>query len=89
MNDQFDEIWKRIVEHAGEQFQTRAGRTFRYVIEEGDRVRPTQTDFSVSRAEIRQYFLDIAEASTGKIAAVSGGPSFVWAILTDVRIMRH
>lgn len=87
MSTPFDQIWERIVEHAGEQFQTQAGLAFRYEIVDGDRVRPSHSDISISRRELARYFAQVHGASTGKIAALSGGPSFVWSILTDRRIL--
>ena len=87
MSTPFDLVWGRIVEHAGEQFQTRAGRVFRYEIVDGDRIRTNLADISISRSELARYFDEINGASTGKIAALSGGPSFVWSILGDPRIL--
>lgn len=89
MSDQFEEVWNRIVNHAGEQFQTRTGQVFRYEVLEGDRIRPTLADVSVSRSELEHYFSEVVGASTGKIAAIASGPSFIWSILTDSRIMEQ
>lgn len=87
MSTPFDLIWKRIIEHAGEQFQTSSGQTFRYEILDGDRLRPTHADITISRSDLARYFDEVHGASTGKIAALTGGPSFVWSILTDRRIL--
>ncbi len=85
MTETFEHIWRRIVEHAGEQFQTNNGTTFRYEIV-GDGIRPTDSEQIVLRADLERYYNIGAEADTGKISTLTGGPSFVWSILSDRRI---
>jgi len=85
MTQEFDLIWHRIVEHAGEQFQTNNGTTFRYEIVD-DGIRPVDSDQIVPRADIERYYRIGAEADTGTLSTLTGGPSFVWSILSDRRI---
>ena len=85
MIEPFDNIWQRIVEHAGEQFQTNNGSVFRYEIV-GDAIRPIDSDQVVNRADLERYFQIGAETDTGKISTLMAGPSFVWGILSDKRI---
>jgi hypothetical protein len=86
MGTSFETVWKRVTRHAGEQFRTQTGQVFRYEIVEDDKIRVAGTDRLVSRGELEQYHRQTRDLASGEIALLSGGPSFVWAILIDPRI---
>jgi len=86
MNENFEIIWQRIVDHAGEQFQTSTGQVFRYEVVDGTAIRPTHLDHAVQRDELEKLQHLGDGADTGKIVSLTGGPSFIWAILADKRV---
>ncbi len=85
MSEDFNEVWQRIIAHAGEQFQTNNGTVFRYEVS-GDAIRPVNTELTVTRSDLERYYRLGADADTGKITTLTGGASFVWGILGDRRI---
>ena len=46
----FDEVWRRILEHEAKGFQTRLGRLFTYRVE-GDCVLPSHSDFRIPKGD--------------------------------------
>ncbi len=81
----FETVWQRIVEHAGEQFQSKTGQVFRYEVIDNSKIKPTHADVEVDREALAKYFHK-SGGDTSKIAVLSGGPSFIWSILNDPRI---
>ena len=83
----FDEIWKRILEHQGEEFHTYRGYAFKYVVD-GNQVVPDRTKFPLHK----NNFMKATDVET--LSRVSDlprnvmGPSYVFAIMTDSRIRK-
>ena len=88
-----DEIWQRIVRHAGERFHTSTGRPFTYEVVGASRgpvrvIRDDQEiDRNISRASFEKAFPSMPCDRPSDIPETGvTGRSYVWAILNDPRI---
>jgi len=81
----FEEIWDRIVAHAGEMFHTIMGLPFTYKIR-GDGFYPSRTNYRISKANFREAYQWVPIEGPGVINKIVRGPAYVWAVLHDPRI---
>jgi hypothetical protein len=84
----FEMIWKRIEEHAGELFRTKSGVSFEYTVA-GTDVLPKGDDrvpCSLDRTQFQKAHALGLLRGPAQINRLVGGPSYVYAILTDPRI---
>jgi hypothetical protein len=85
-----DEVWTRIVRHAGAVFETKTARQFTYRVP-GNYLRITRDGVEINRSLSRTNF-----AKAARLMPVEGpsgikdrqGSAYTWAILMDDRI-RH
>jgi TIR domain len=82
----FDMTWQRIVSLAGETFHTKTGLAFTYSIH-GTSLLPDRTDYPLHVSQFRLAFERLPLAGPGDISNVVRGPSYIYAILTDPRIV--
>jgi len=83
----FEDKWNQIVNHAGEEFFTKTNISFRYKIV-NDCVVPDRTNYPLSKANFQKATeLELLEGP-GQIRDLVRGPSYVFAILTDKRILK-
>lgn len=85
LNTTFEEMWSRIVAHAGETFRTITDKPFTYRIE-GDGFFPSRTFYRISKADFIKAYELVPIAGPGVINQLVRGPSYVWAVLHDQRI---
>ena len=83
----FEEIWQRIIQCAGETFVTKTQVPFQYIVV-GDQVHPLHIKAAISKSE----FIKAYELGTIRNVAHLGahnvfGPTYVYAIMTDSRII--
>jgi hypothetical protein len=81
----FDEIWNRIIAHAGENFYTITGLEFRYEID-GNIFCPSRTDYKIPKADFEKVYPLVPFDGPGRINNIARGPSYIWAVLHDRRI---
>lgn len=81
----FDEVWARIVGHAGQPFQTITGLEFTYEVE-GNALRTNRTDYLLTLGNVETAFNRVPIGGPGEINQLVRGPAYVWAILHDQRI---
>jgi hypothetical protein len=81
----FEDVWGRIVAHAGQTFRTKTGSELTYKIV-GGYFCPSRTDYRISREEFRRAFQMVPIAGPGVINRIVRGPAYVWAVLHDRRI---
>ena len=81
----FDEIWSRIVSHAGEPFSTKTTLQFTYRIE-GNRLCLNSNTYRISKNDFEKAYRMLPINGPGEIGEIVRGPSYVWAILHDRRI---
>lgn len=81
-----EQVWTRIVEHAGEQFHTKNGYPFTYTVRNMG-VIPDRTGYrlSISNFEKTLPIIDQIDGP-GMISDLVRGPAYVYAILKDKRI---
>ena len=84
----FDEIWNRIMSHAGEPFSTKTGLQFTYGIE-GNRLCLNSNTYRISKNDFEKAYSMFPINGPGEIGEMVRGPSYVWAILHDARIFRE
>ena len=81
-----NEVWRRIEQHAGEEFRQIRGRTFSYQIVSGA-VRPSTTNRTIPRSDFAKALELVPLATTVPVQHFQG-PSYIYAILMDPRIRR-
>lgn len=82
----FDNVWRRIRAHEGEKFYTVRQREFTYSIEK-DRLIPSRTVYWIAKSNFKKAYRMVPIDGPGKISNDVRGPSYVWAILHDKRIL--
>ena len=80
----FDSVWTRITAGEGLLFHQKMGKPFRYSIE-GQAVRPTTTDRLLHRSQFEEAFQRLPFSGPADLQDLQG-PSYLYAILQDVRI---
>jgi hypothetical protein len=81
-----DAVWARIVSNAGETFHTVRGRAFTYAVE-GNELRTDRTDYLLSRGNFERPLAVLPVDGPGEFGKEVRGASYVFAILTDIRIV--
>ena len=81
----FEEVWKRIVAHAGETFHTKTGLPLTYELV-GDGFYPSRTRYRISKADFEVAYQMVPIEGPGAINDIVRGPAYVWAVLHDPRI---
>src|SRR6266545_207320 len=64
-----DAVWARLKAHEGEEFRTKKGLSFTYVIS-GDVFRPSRTDYSIPRSEFAKALAHVPFDGPGAISHV-------------------
>lgn len=80
-----NEIWNRIIAHAGETFYTITGLEFTYDIRE-DKFYPSRTNFGIAKSDFETAYQYVPIERPSLINWVVRGPSYIWAVLHDQRI---
>lgn len=86
----FDDVWRRIESHEGEEFHTLTGKPFTYRVP-GAHLRITRDGREIDRILSRTNFAKAAEqmpAARPSALRERQGPAYTWAILMDERIRR-
>lgn len=82
--DNFEQVWRRIEDHAGEVFRQVRGGEFTYQVI-GGQVVPDRTDYSFVKSQFEQALDRMPVTGPGELNDLRG-PSYLFAILTDRRI---
>jgi hypothetical protein len=85
--DSFDAVWQRIEAHAGKEFLTKTGLPFTYEVV-GTSVVPDRTGYPLHVSNFRAAFDLLPLSGPGQINTLVRGPAYVYAILTDRRIVQ-
>ena len=80
----FDEAWRRIVEHAGQTFVTVRGIAFQYDVI-GSTVVPRHTRYPLHRSQFEIAAARWPVAGPGELNRIVRGPAYIFAILGDAR----
>lgn len=78
-------VWSRVVQHQGEQFFTKLGLPFGYLVS-GNMLIVNRTDRQLSRSNFEKLLGRLPIAGPGDISNDVQGSSYVWAILHDARV---
>ncbi len=81
---EFDVVWRRIGQHAGEVFTQRRGGEFTYEVTRA-LVRLHRTNQVVAKSQFHRAFERLPVAGPGALQDLRA-PSYLFAILTDDRI---
>jgi hypothetical protein len=85
---EFNLVWERIVKCQGEEFRTKRGKKFIYRIK-GQVLIPSRTNYFLSKTNFSKAFQILPLKGPGEISNTVRGPSYVWAILNDSRILKR
>ena len=80
----FDDVWRRIRQHAGETFRQKRGSEFRYTLE-GDYLCPDRTNYRLPRKDFEAAMRLMPFPSTTVLQHLRG-PSYIYAVMMDPRI---
>lgn len=82
----FEEAWARILSNTGQVFHTKSGYPFTYAVE--DNVLSTsRTSYTLSRDQFEAAYQLVPVKGPGLLNKIVRGPSYVWALLHDKRIL--
>jgi len=84
----FDIVWSRIVNCAGQSFQTIQGVEFTYDVD-GNILRTDRTNYNLPRSQFDKAYQVVPIDGPGQINRMVRGPAYVWAILHDSQISRR
>jgi hypothetical protein len=82
----FETAWRRIEAFAGQRFHTKTGLPFTYSVA-GSSVVPDRTDYPLHVSQFRIAFEQLPLNGPGDINHMVRGPAYIYAILTDSRIV--
>jgi len=80
----FEEIWKRIEAHAGEDFRQKRGQVFSYKVTGGS-LTPSTTTWNIPRSQFEKAYALVPLEGPGDINHLHG-PAYIYSILMDDRI---
>ena len=81
----FDAVWHRIVALQGQTFHQKTGKPFRYRVP-GNSVVPSTTNRQLPRSHFARAYERAPIAGPGQLQDLQG-PSYLYAILTDPRVL--
>ena len=84
--DSFATVWQRIVSHVGKKFWTKTGREFFYTVS-SNHIIPAHTTWNIPNKDFQSAYSKVPFAGPGEINRTHQGPSFIWGILHDPRIV--
>lgn len=80
-----DTVWSRIVAHEGQTFHQKRGNPFTYTMQ-GSALSPDTTNRLLPRGDFDKALAMMPLDGPGEIQHLQG-PSYIYAILTDERIL--
>jgi hypothetical protein len=81
-----ESIWNSIVKHEGEPFRQKMGKVFTYTVI-GNGIMPSTTHWVISKSQFTKA-MELFPFTTVSALQHLQGPSYLFAILTDSRIVR-
>ena len=79
------DIWEKIKEHEGETFYLTSGVPLVYKVE-GNSISHNRTKVKISKASFEKA-VKMNPKSTAELQKVVTGPAYVYAIITDERVL--
>jgi hypothetical protein len=83
----FSEIWSRIKALEGEEFETKTGKPFTFVVS-GQIFRPSRTKYNITKTDFEKAFALVPFDGPSVVNDTVRGPAYIWAILHDRRIRK-
>ena len=83
---EFDAIWHKILMREGEQFFTKTNLQFTYKVL-GNNIVPDRTNYPLAKINFKKALQFMPLHSPSQINNIVRGPAYVYAILTDSRII--
>jgi hypothetical protein len=82
----FNDIWKKIVSNEGNLFNTKNGEEFTYNVN-NNIITTSRTEWNIPKNDFERVFNLLPIDGPGQINKIVQGPSYIWAILNDDRII--
>lgn len=86
MNYNFENIWNNIIKNEGNEFSLIRGKKFTYVIKRECLI-PSTTNYALSKKDFLKAIPYLPLENTKPIQNICRGPSYVFSILMDNRII--
>jgi hypothetical protein len=84
----FKVVWARITSQSGQTFLTKNGITFTYSVSaSGDVLMSTSRNRNIPKSDFRDAYSEMPLSGPGAINQTHQGPSYIWGILQDPRII--
>lgn len=81
----FEVVWQHIVEYAGQDVETIRGIPFTYEVH-GNTVKPLHVNYKINKSQFAKAYARCPLSGPGQIHDLIG-PSYIYAILSDQRIV--
>lgn len=81
-----DEVWAQIKSLEGQEFQTKSGKPFTYIVS-GHTLRVSRTSYGLSISEFAKVLGRVPFKGPGTVSNDVRGPSYIWSILHDSRVL--
>jgi len=82
----FEEIWKKIIDHQNEVFYTKRRLKLKYEIVD-DKLYHNRTDSKISKSDFKRAYEKFPIKNPSEIKNLVRGSSYIYAILNDKRIL--
>jgi len=82
----FNDVWINIMSNEGNIFHTKNGKEFTYSISNNILI-TSRTVWNIPKNDIEKAFNLLPLAGPGEIKNIVQGPSYIWALLHDNRII--
>lgn len=82
----FELVWKNIIFNEGQIFVTKSNIKFKYKVK-GNAIIPDRTNYPLNKNDFKKVYNLLPLDGPGKINNIVRGPSYIWAILNDNRII--
>jgi len=83
----FEQVWANILKNQGQKFYTKTNLEFIYSVN-GNILKHNRTDYSIEKGDFIKAFELLPIEKPSDIINIVRGPSYVWAILNDIRIIK-
>lgn len=86
MKPSINMIWNKLKKYQGETFETKTGKAFTYEILEST-FQPSRTRYNIPLSDFAKALELVPIEGPGEINNLVRGPSYIWAVLHDRRII--
>ena len=88
MKPNINDVWTRMIDLEGSDFETKTGLPFTYKIS-GEVFYPSRTKQNISKSDFAKALQHVPINGPGDISNMVRGSAYIWAVLHDHRIREN